>query len=149
MTDYRALYGKEYIGAWDLPRDVTLTIARVKQGELRAPDTKKVDKRPIVYFEKTDKGLVLNVTNGRTIASMYGTTVEDWTGKRITLFATTTTFGRATVPCIRVRPKVPGKGGNALPETPPSETAIDEPAHEVAPEPSSLDSNDDGTVPGL
>jgi hypothetical protein len=148
MTDFRSLYGKEHLGAWDLTRPATLTIAKVTQGELRTPDSRKVDKRPIVHFERTPKTLVLNATNGKTIAAMYGAQVEAWTGKRITVFATTTAFGGRTVECIRVQPtKPPAKGGNALPEEAPPETVIDEPVHDVAPE--ITGGSDDGSVPGL
>ena len=150
MTDFRSLYGKEHLGAWDLPRDVTLEISKVTQGELRASGGAKVDKRPIVHFEKTTKTLVLNATNGKAIAAMYGTQVEAWKGKRITIYKTTTTFGPNTVDCVRVRPtKPPAKGGNALPEDARAETVtvIDEPVHDVAPE--IMGGNDDGTVPGL
>ena len=148
MTDYRALFGKEHLGAWDLPRDVTLTIARVTQGELRGSGGKKVDKRPILHFAGTPKTMVLNTTNGKAIAAMYSPQVESWTGKRITIYATTTSFGNDTVPCIRVRPtKPPAKGGNALPVETTAETILHESADEVAPE--IMGGNDDGTVPGL
>ena len=146
MTDFRALYGKEHLGAWDLPRDVTLTIARVTQGELRSKD--KTDKRPIVHFAGTPKTMVLNATNGKAIAAMYGVQVEQWAGKRITIYKTTTSFGPNTVDCIRVRPtKPPAKGGNALPVETTAETIIHEAADEVAPE--ITGGNDDGTVAGL
>lgn len=143
MGDYRALYGKEFLGAWDLPRDVTLTIDKVSQGALPKSGTSKVDKRPIVHFAGTPKTLVLNATNGKAIAGMYGPIVEKWTGKRITIFATTTSFGGTTVECIRVRPKAPAaKGGNDLPAERAPDTHIAEPVHEVAPD-------DDGSVAGL
>ena len=141
MTDYRTLFGKEHLGSWDLPRDVTLTIERVTQGELRVPGGKKVDKRPIVHFQGTPKTLVLNATNGKAIASIYSPQVETWAGKRITIYATTTSFGGETVPCIRVRPvKPPARGGGGLAAAPAVETVIEEDAREVAPE---TDDNED------
>lgn len=87
-------------------KDAVLTIKRVEAGHVTGAKGKK-DKKPIVHFEKTDKKLGLNKTNGKTIAAMYGSETNEWIGKRITVYATTTEFGSETVECIRVRPKIP------------------------------------------
>jgi hypothetical protein len=108
-TDVRTMYDKELLYAHDLAgQDVTLTIAEVKRGELTGTGGKK-NKKPIVKFrERPEKGLGLCITNARTIAQLYGSfEVEKWLGKRITIYPTTTTFGSATVDCIRIRPAVP------------------------------------------
>lgn len=137
-VDYRALYGKDYIGAWDLTRgDVTATIERVAAAELRpTEDGKAPDRRPVIYFRGSKKGFVLNATNGATIASMYGPKVKDWIGKRITIYATTTRAFGKTHDCIRVRPKVPPEKVKTSPPLPddsvPPSTKIDAPAHEAA-----------------
>lgn len=104
--DYRKMFDSEYIGAWDLPRDVTVTIASVKAGQLTGQQGRKA-KKPILRFERTEKGMAANKTNCKIIAAMYGTNTREWVGKRITLYATTTEFGGETVECIRVRPQVP------------------------------------------
>lgn len=100
------MFDSAYIGAWDLQgKDVTVTIARVVAGELAKAGTSKKDKAPIIYFENREKGMVLNKTNMRIIASIYGGfKVKTWIGKQIVLFATTCQFGPNTVDCIRVRP---------------------------------------------
>lgn len=109
--DYRAMFDRDYIGAWDLQgKDVTVTISRVQAGELTAQGGRK-SKKPIIWFEGREKGLVLNKTNAKTIAAMYGTDTTEWPGKRITMFPTTTTMGSDTVDCIRVRPQVPPAAG--------------------------------------
>ena len=106
MADYRSMFDREYIGAWDVAgKDVTLTIASVTETQLIAQGNKK-SKRPVLRFEKAEKGMVMNKTNCRIVAEMYGTDVVNWIGKRITLYATTTSMGRETVECIRVRTKV-------------------------------------------
>jgi hypothetical protein len=105
--DVRGMFDRQYLGVWDLAgRDVTVTIARVVAGELTAQGGRK-SKKPVVYFEKTEKALPLNKTNMKTIAGMYGFRASDWVGKKITLFPTQTTFGSDTVEAIRVRPMVP------------------------------------------
>jgi len=117
-TDYRSLYSKDYIGAWDLQdKDVTVTITRVKGGELTAPGGRK-SKKPIVYMKGTEKGFAINATNGKTIASLYGNFVQDWVGKRITIYKSTTRSpnGDGEVECIRVRPNAPAAKGSAAPQ---------------------------------
>ena len=117
MPDYRTMYDKEFVYAYDLDgKDVTLTIERVAVGELVGTSGKKA-KKPVVYFRGTPKGLALCVTNGKTIATLYGNKTEEWIGKRITIYPTKTTFGGAEVECIRVRPVVP-KGNGSRPATP-------------------------------
>jgi hypothetical protein len=114
MADYRGMFDREYIGAWDIPKDTTVTIARVVAGELTGQGGKKA-KKPLIYFEKAEKGFAANKTNCKIIAAMYGTDTAAWVGKRITLYATTTTMGAETVDCIRVRPQVPGAAAQREP----------------------------------
>jgi hypothetical protein len=104
--DYRTMFDSEYLGAWDLPRDVTVTIATVKAGQL-VGEKGRTAKKPIITFVGKQKGFAANKTNCKTIAAMYGTNTKDWIGKRITLYATTTEFGGKQMDCIRVRPQVP------------------------------------------
>jgi hypothetical protein len=119
--DYRAMFDRDYIGAWDLKgQDVTLTISRVEAKQLTGQGGAKA-KKPIVFFEGREKGFALNKTNGKTIATMYGTETNEWAGKRITIYPTTTTFGRDTVECIRVRPTVPPAKVKTAPPEPLSE----------------------------
>lgn len=109
MTDYRSLYDKDYIGAWDLKdKDVTVTITKVIGGSLVGQGGRK-SKKPIIYMRGTEKGFAVNATNGKTIAALYGNHVEEWAGKRITLYKSTTRSpsGDGDVECIRVRPKAP------------------------------------------
>lgn len=127
MTDYRAMFDRDYLGVWDLNgREVTVTISDVKAGEIGGQQGRKKEKKPIVSFEKTAKMLLCNKTNAKTIAGMYGNDVRQWIGKRVTLFGTTTTFGRETVECIRIRPAVPKNGKSAGIESRPVDPAIRE-----------------------
>lgn len=122
--DYRTMFDSEYLGAWDLPRDVTVTIATVKAGQL-VGEKGRTAKKPIITFAGKTKAFAANKTNCKTIAAMYGTDTREWIGKRITLYATTTEFGGKQMDCIRVRPQVPsaakrptnGTTAAAAPET--------------------------------
>jgi len=106
MPDYRSMFDRDYIGTWDLMgKDVTKTIARVEAKKLRNKNA--ANTKPVIFFKGAAKGFALNKTNGKTIAAMYGTNTDEWIGKAITIYATTTTFGSDTVECIRVRPSIP------------------------------------------
>ena len=110
MTHFREFYSSDYVGVWDLPNgeDRTVTITRVKQGEVGGQQGRKKDRAPLAFFAELDVPMIINKTNGDTIARLYGPHVEGWKGKRITLFASTTDFGqKRNIPCIRVRPRVP------------------------------------------
>jgi hypothetical protein len=126
MTHYKAMMESPYVGAWDLNgKDVTVTIAKVERGTVKSKEKPKGDKKPLIYFAGKAKPLVANVTNCKTIAGMYGTQVEEWIGKRITLFATTTESGGQTVDCIRVRPRVPNANVRDEAPTPPDSVGSD------------------------
>lgn len=51
--------------------------------------------------------MILNVTNMKTIAKMYGPYIEKWAGKRVQIYASTTKFGGDTVECLRIRKEAP------------------------------------------
>jgi hypothetical protein len=115
VTDYRGMFDRDYIGSWDLAgRDVTVEIEGVKQGELS--NGKQKNKKPILSMVGKEKKLALNKTMCLSIAGMYGNDTRKWVGKFITLYPTTTTFGRQTVDCIRVRESVPRRGGSGRSE---------------------------------
>ncbi len=120
MTDYRKFFDKDLIGAWDLSdsKDTVITITKVEGGTLTGMGGRKA-KKPIIRMRGTEKGFALNSTNGKTIATMYGNHVEEWVGKRITLYKSTTRNpnGDGEVECVRVRPQVPAAKPQAQDET--------------------------------
>ena len=127
MTDYRSLYDKDFIGAWDLAEgDKTITITRVIGGSLTAPGGRK-SKKPVVYFKGSEKGFALNATNGKTVATLYGTHIEKWVGKQITLYKSMTRSpdGSGDVECIRIRPQVAENAGALADEELPQITVQD------------------------
>lgn len=129
MPHYRSMFesnGMLYACHLD-GKDVTVTISKVEAGTITGSKGKK-DKKPLVSFEGKQLKLGLNKTNGKIVAGMYGPNTDDWVGKRITLFATTTEFGSETVECIRVRPKVPpaARAGAKAKEEPIAEPQADD-----------------------
>lgn len=108
-THWKQLQDPRFIGAYALPNgnDMTVTITHVRKEEVTMMGGKKED-HTIVYLAN-QKPLILNVTNSKSIAKLYGAYIEDWEGKDITLYASTTKLGGEMVECLRVRPQVPKK----------------------------------------
>ncbi len=63
---------------------LTLTILDMRTEELKSHKGAK-EKKEVLYFKETKKGFVLNKTNAKRIAQMYGGTTGQWEGKQITL----------------------------------------------------------------
>ena len=113
---YKLYYPSLYLGAHDLNgKDAVLTMRRLVIEEIETE--RGTEKRAVLYFvetakkaerEKTkEKRLVLNKTNASTIAAMYGAEVNDWHGKRITLYAANVVAFGKEQEAIRVRPTPP------------------------------------------
>ena len=83
-------------------RTPTFTVKSVKLVGLEGEDGRTKDKG-VVFFNETDRGLVLCRTNAVLIAAMFGNDTDAWLGKRITLHAQDVQLGRETVPGIRVK----------------------------------------------
>lgn len=100
------LFPSKYLKAADLRgRDVTVTISSIDpRHELKS--SQGTDLKPVVKLEGKEKMWVLNKTNAKTVASIYGNEVTKWLGKPVTIYPTTVQAGGKTCDCIRVRPKV-------------------------------------------
>ena len=113
--DIRTAFPSTYLKAADLSnQEWTLRIRSVAMEDIGG------DQKPILYFEKTDKGIVLNRTNSAAIENAYGHDTDAWIGKAVVLFPATTQFQGRTVDCIRLRPHYPKANGapGALGATP-------------------------------
>lgn len=81
-------------------KKVTLTIKNVDIEVLEGE--KKKEPKAVVTFIERPLDLVFAKTNGHCLKRMFGSDPHTWLGKRITLFPSTTSFGRETVECIRI-----------------------------------------------
>lgn len=110
----REAFPSEYLAAEDLPegKDAPLTIHKMeltkvwlkgKQSEKLVMHFVEMQKREGVEQKK----LVTNKTNATTVAKLYGSEMDNWPGKTVALYRTTTKLGRETVPCIRIREQPP------------------------------------------
>lgn len=64
---------------------------------------------PVLKFENAPP-MVLNITNTRTIASLYGERYDQWQGKSIQLFAAKVKAFGVEQTALRVRPVIPETG---------------------------------------
>lgn len=106
LTHWKRLVNPDYIGAYALnpDEDLTVTIDYVKREEITGSGGKKEE--CTVAHLVGQKPMILNATNSKTIHKLYGPYIEEWAGKQITLFASTTRMGGDTVECLRIRPTV-------------------------------------------
>ena len=100
------MFPSRYVTAFDLNgSDVTACIERVIMEEMKSQHGTEM--KPVIHFKNAKKGMVINKTNGMTIATMYGPETDNWLGKCITLYAAEVdAFGKMQK-AIRVRPTVP------------------------------------------
>jgi hypothetical protein len=105
--NFDQLFGGRYIKADDMPEeeDLPLTIA----GYAFEPVGPEKEMKLVLSFKESEKTLVLNTTNARTIANLYGKDFEEWAGRRIALYATEVDFAGKTVMAVRVRIRAPKK----------------------------------------
>jgi hypothetical protein len=99
---YSLLYPGRFLKA-DLlmGKRVTLTIKNIDVQELIGENNEKKAK-VIVSFSERPLEYVMPKTNGFCMKRMFGDNPHGWIGKRITIYPTTTKFGRDDVDCIRI-----------------------------------------------
>lgn len=104
-THWKKNFNYDYMGAYSLPegKDVVVTIKELKKEMVTGPNNRK-EECFVCYFTDSDKPMILNRTNCKTIEKLYGTAfIEDWPGKKIQLYAASVkAFGDVTE-ALRVR----------------------------------------------
>src|SRR5690606_22244514 len=95
-------FASRFLSAADLKeRSCTVTIDRFESVELNDKEGPK--RRPVIYFQGKEKGMVLNKTNAFYIASLHGDDMNGWIGKSIELYPDRVLVGNEMKPCVRVR----------------------------------------------
>jgi hypothetical protein len=107
--DGELLNPTEYVAAAELEtgKEYPVEIASVQMKDLQMVGKNQTKRKAVVSFRNGPKPLVLNRTNEGMIARLHGTDAKLWTGKMISIYRTTTKFGRETVDCIRVAESAP------------------------------------------
>lgn len=97
----------DYLGAWSLNgEDKVLTVKSAGREIVTGANGKK-EELLVIHWGENELPMVCNRTNAKSISKLYGPYLEDWRGKKIQLFPTTTKFGGEIVECLRVRPTAP------------------------------------------
>lgn len=115
---WKNLTNYNYLGAYSLESEptnqVNLTIKEFKK-ELVTTEGGKQDNCLVVYFNENQvntvvvKPMILNKTNCKTLQRLFNSgEVENWVGKKITIYSTTCKMGRnPNTPCLRVKDTLP------------------------------------------
>lgn len=99
------LFPSKYLKAADLgDRQVLVTIDAVMIEEI--DDDDQTIRKPVVYFHGKEKGLVMNITNGKAIAALYGEETDEWIGRDVILYSRMVDFKGNEVPGLRVKAPV-------------------------------------------
>jgi phage baseplate assembly protein gpV len=86
MKSYRAYSDGSYLKKDDVSPPQVWTITDVKEQTVTAPGKEAKDKL-VLFFDGTQKGLVLNMANGDALYDMTGhDDPEEWIGERVELF---------------------------------------------------------------
>lgn len=98
------LYPGRFLKAGNVPNGkATYTITAVIRDQIEGE--KGVEDKVVMSFEEIAMQLVLPKVNAVAIRAMFGSNVQDWIGKRLTLYTTTEIMPfpkRRDDPCIRV-----------------------------------------------
>lgn len=109
LTHWKKYDNPDYLGAYSLQpgEEPIYTIKRVTHEVVKGEGGKK-DECRIAHFQEKAKPMILNATNCKIITRLYGTPfVEEWAGKRIQIYSTTTKLAGEEVECLRIRPTIP------------------------------------------
>ena len=104
-THWKKQFNYEYMGSYSLPdgKDVILTIKETRKEKVTGTAGKKEDCF-VCYFEESDKPMILNRTNCKTIERVYKSPfIEDWAGLRVQIGIDTVSAFGESVEALRVR----------------------------------------------
>ncbi len=113
--DIRAAFPSNYVKAADLGGKPWTMVIRTCVLEDLGQGSEK-ERKPILYFNGAQKGLVLNKTNANVVAAAYGDDTAAWQGRPVEVFPTPVEFKGQMVDGIRLR--VPQAAPQPLPQQP-------------------------------
>jgi len=111
------LFPRKYASGADLAgREVTLIISRVVLEKMHTAPNKPAEEKPVIYFEKATKGIVLTPKLAGQIAEIARSTeTDEWTGAKVTLYPVPMRV--AGEDRIAIRAKAPTNGTTPPPES--------------------------------
>lgn len=137
--------GGRWLKCADLPRPRQRWQINAVTEELMMPDDHET--RIVLWFREIDKGLVLNVTNMRTVSDAYGYQTDDWIGQLIEVRKDKTDFNGKRVDCIRLDKPIEPEAVQANP-TRPQQASRPRPQQRPQPQPQPHTFQGDGSDVG-
>jgi hypothetical protein len=147
LMDPREYFGRPKIASYNQEdahgkhSDVTYRILKCEAGEVQDPAGRKTRKPVLLLQDRSRKewSFPVGATICKTLEKLYGPNTDDWSGKLVTLFVTTTHCPEGEVYCLRVRPTIPESSkGAAKSEQRPNdrtEPPAEQPTAPAEPEP--------------
>lgn len=126
MPNVNDLKSSKFLTKNDVEPDALVTITGYKQMNV-AMESDSPDEKYTLTFKEFEKPLVLNITNGKTIAAIVGSEdFDDWIGKEVVLYNDKTVmFAGELTGGIRVRARRDNPEPRNLPEPHPDITNPD------------------------
>lgn len=112
-THWKKEFNYDYMGSYSLPdgKDVVLTIRETKHEMVTGANGKK-EKCFVCYFAESDKPMILNRTNCKTISKVHSTPyIEEWKGKKVQLGVDMVNAFGEQVEALRIRNVKPKQAG--------------------------------------
>ena len=101
------LFPSNYRRASELSGDTVVTITGIGSQEFNG------DPKPVLRLRET-KDMILNKTNSKIIAGLYGDEIDNWKGKQITIYVTDVEYRGDMVTGMRIRTAVPTNHNSPL-----------------------------------
>jgi len=102
MNIYKTNLFKYIAGDSLVGKNVVMTIDRVVNENVEG-QSGKTEEKQVLYFSESKKGMILNKTNAKRIARLYGPETDDWKGIAIELYTEPVKAFGETHNAIRVR----------------------------------------------
>lgn len=100
MTNINEIYQSKYLSYSDLQgKEPVVTITQVEIAKMDDGEVKLC-----IYVNNKPKGIILNKTNAKSIAALYGDESGSWVGKRVKLVTVWTEYAGKPVQAIRIVP---------------------------------------------
>lgn len=108
VTHWKKLTNPNYIGAHDLQpgQELTVVIENIRNEVVKNFEGGKLKEETciVAYFKGAKKPMILNKTNCKIITRIYDTPyIEDWLGKKITLYAAKISVAGEPMDALRVK----------------------------------------------
>jgi len=105
------VYPSKYLSGGDLPHATNVTIKNVEVAEFKQKDG-STEKKPVMEFQEPLKLLVVNKTNFKACAKMFGDGTAGWQGKTVRLVPVEVEVAGEHHIGVRIRePEEPKQGG--------------------------------------